>query len=44
MKAAQLTAPRKMEIVEVDAPNIQDGEVLVRVDKLSICGSDLRPF
>lgn len=44
MKAAQLTAPRKMEIVEVEAPNIEDGEVLVRVDKVSICGSDLRPF
>ncbi len=44
MKAAQLTAPRSMEIVEVPAPEIKDGEVLVRVEKISICGSDLRSF
>ena len=44
MKAGQLTAPRRMELVDIPEPNIQEGEVLVRVEKISICGSDIRPF
>lgn len=44
MKAGQLTGPRRMELVDVPGPNIVEGQVLVRVEKISICGSDIRPF
>lgn len=44
MKAGQLTGPRRMEMVEVDEPSPKEGEALVRLDKISICGSDIRPF
>ena len=44
MKAGQLTGPRRMELVEVEEPSPKEGEALVRLDKISICGSDIRPF
>ena len=44
MKAGQLTGPRRYEIIETDEPKIQNGQVMVKVEKLSICGSDIRPF
>ena len=44
MKAGQLTGPRRMELVDIPEPTLQEGEVLVRVEKVSICGSDIRPF
>lgn len=43
MIAGQIVGPRHLEIVEVPIPKIADGEVLVRLDVGSICGSDL-PF
>ena len=33
-----------MEMVDIPEPTVQEGEVLVRVEKVSICGSDIRPF
>lgn len=42
MKAAQLVAPRLFEFVEIDMPTIGDGQCLVRVQEVSICGSDCR--
>ena len=44
MKAGQLTGPRRMELVEVEEPSPKEGEALVRLEKISICGSDIRPF
>lgn len=44
MKAGQLTGPRRLELVETKDPVPQDGEVLVQLHKVSICGSDLRLF
>lgn len=44
MKAARLVSPREFEIVQVDTPKPAPGEVLVRMEHLSVCGSDLRTF
>ncbi len=41
MKAARVVGPRQFEILDVDTPTPQDGEVLVRIEYASICGSDL---
>ena len=40
MKAAQLVAPRQWEIIEVDRPEATRGTMLVRMEKVGICGSD----
>ena len=44
MKAARIVGPRRFEILDVEAPTPQQGEVLVRMEHLSICGSDLRSY
>jgi len=44
MKAARLTSPRRFELLDVEKPTPKEGEVLVRTERLSICGSDLRHF
>ncbi|MBM3925386.1 MAG: zinc-binding dehydrogenase [SAR202 cluster bacterium] len=44
MKAGRIAGPRRMEIVDVPEPTLRIGEVLVKVEKVSICGSDIRPF
>jgi len=44
MRAAQLVAPRRYEFLDIDKPVPQPGEVLVRMEYLSVCGSDLRTF
>jgi threonine dehydrogenase-like Zn-dependent dehydrogenase len=41
MKAARLVGPRQFEILDVDTPSPKPGEVLVRIEYASICGSDL---
>jgi L-iditol 2-dehydrogenase len=41
MRAAQLVAPGRLEVVEVPVPEIGDDEVMVRSHRGSICGSDL---
>ena len=42
MKAAQLTAPKRWEFTEVDTPAPADGQVLVKMEQVSVCGSDIR--
>lgn len=44
MRAAQLVGPRKFELLDVPMPSAKPGEVLVRMQHLSICGSDLRTY
>ncbi len=44
MRAIRLMGPRLVEVVDVDAPNPQEGQVLVRAEYLSICGSDMRQY
>ena len=42
MKALQLMGPKRFEILEVETPTPKEGECLVRMEKVSICGSDIR--
>jgi L-iditol 2-dehydrogenase len=42
MQAAQLVGPKLFEFIEVERPTIQDGECLIKLERVSICGSDIR--
>jgi len=42
MKAAQLVGRKLFEFIEVDMPTIKDGECLIKLERVSICGSDIR--
>ena len=44
MRAARIIGPQRIEIIDAKEPTMQDGEVLVRVQLTSVCGSDLRRF
>lgn len=44
MRAARLHAPHVVRVDEVPAPVPQAGEVLVRVDRVGVCGSDVHLF
>lgn len=41
MRAAILTAPGRVDVDDVPAPELGPGQVLVRMTRASICGSDL---
>ena len=42
MKAARLVGPRQFEIVDAEVPAPGEGQCLIRLEKLSVCGSDIR--
>ena len=42
MKAAQLVGPKRFEMMDVDTPTPGDGECLVKLERWSVCGSDIR--
>jgi len=44
MKALQLLKPRQFEMVEVDRPAPGDDQILVRLDRVVLCGSDIPKF
>lgn len=44
MKALIWTEPNKMEIQEVSIPALQKDEVLIKVDVVGICGSEIEGF
>ncbi len=44
MKAVQLLAPRRMDIVNVPEPTRARGQILVRMEHVSVCGSDLHRY
>ncbi|HWO73322.1 MAG TPA: zinc-binding dehydrogenase [Dehalococcoidia bacterium] len=44
MRAARLVGPRRFEFEDVPMPTPQAGEVLVKMEYLSVCGSDLRTY
>lgn len=44
MRAAVLTGPRRIELVEVDRPRPGPGEVTVRLEGCGVCGSNLVPW
>ncbi|MBO0701754.1 MAG: zinc-binding dehydrogenase [Candidatus Dormibacteraeota bacterium] len=41
MRAAVLTAPARVEVDDFPIPDLEPGDVLVRMTRASICGSDL---
>ncbi|MGQ9632453.1 MAG: zinc-dependent dehydrogenase [bacterium] len=44
MKAAVLEDLNKLSVKEVETPDVDEGEVLVRVRACAVCGSDLRIY
>ncbi len=44
MKALVLKSPENLEIMEVPTPTLSTGQVLIKVSKCGICGSDVRYF
>ncbi len=47
MKAAQIVAPRRIEIIETDLPDISrqaEGSILIKTRRTSLCGSDMPMF
>ena len=44
MRALYIRKPLEAEVGEVDAPNLNAGEVLLRVRFVGMCGSDLSSF
>ena len=44
MKAIQISAERQMNVVEIDKPVLGAGEVMLRMNYVGFCGSDLSTF
>lgn len=44
MQAARIVSPHEFELLEIEKPSPQPGEVLVHMEHLSVCGSDLRTY
>jgi len=44
MLAAQITAPRRVELIEIDPPRPAEGEIVVAPRALTLCGSDHPDF
>ncbi|HCG91208.1 MAG TPA: hypothetical protein DEZ08_05160 [Dehalococcoidia bacterium] len=42
MKAVRLTAPKHFEFIDIEQPQAIDGQCLVKLEKVSVCGSDIR--
>ena len=44
MLAGQIVGKRRLEMIELPVPAIEEGEILVKLETASICGSDLPYF
>ena len=44
MKQAIMTAPGKIEINQIDVPTPGEGEVLLRIQRIGVCGSDIHVY
>ncbi|MBC8281122.1 MAG: zinc-binding dehydrogenase [Chloroflexi bacterium] len=44
MKAIQVTGPRQLEFIDVPVPTPSEGEVLIKLEALSICGTDMTAY
>ena len=42
MKAARLTGPKHFEFLDVEQPVPSDGQCLIKLEQVSVCGSDIR--
>jgi threonine dehydrogenase-like Zn-dependent dehydrogenase len=44
MRAVQISRPEQVDVIDVPRPSAGEGEVLVSMERLSICGSDMRYY
>ena len=44
MKAIQVTGPRQLEFIDMPVPEPSESEVLVKLEALSICGTDMMAY
>ena len=44
MKVLQWTGPRQMQLTDIPQPEPEPGQILVRVDSVGVCGSELEAF
>jgi L-galactonate 5-dehydrogenase len=44
MKALQVQAPGKIQLIDVPVPRPKSDEVLLRIQMVGMCGSDLNTF
>ena len=42
MKAARLVGPKQFEFMDVETPAPVDGQCLIKLERVSVCGSDIR--
>ena len=42
MRAARLAGPKHFEFIDVEVPTPSDGECLIKLERASVCGSDIR--
>ena len=42
MKAARLAGPKHFDFVETEMPTPTDGQCLIKLERVSVCGSDIR--
>ena len=42
MFAARISSPKKYDIEDIEIPSINDGQCLIKLEKWSVCGSDIR--
>ena len=43
-KVAMLTAPKKIEVKEYEIPELQDNDILVKVEGCGVCGTDVHEW
>lgn len=44
MRTIQVTGPRRLQLKEAPVPEPADGEVLVKLEAMSVCGSDMMAY
>ena len=42
MRAARLAGPKHFEFVDTEIPTASDGQCLIKLERVSVCGSDIR--
>ena len=44
MLAFRIKSPGNVEVIDLDMPQLRPGEVLIKIDYVGFCGSDLNTF
>ena len=44
MKALQISDTHRLEVIELPVPHLAAGEILLRINYVGFCGSDLNTF